>query len=1289
MAAQDPPGDGDPFPLLHLADLDFAFAASTLADLAAYQLALAPWSTSWDDSLAAALKRTWRRRREKARPLITAREPMGIHAPLDLQQRDQFPRFECVDLAFDLDPASVNLDHLSSAQLAAVQFHPAATAELVMAAEDAFFTRRERDFAAGLSLPPFPPSASTSSTPAAPAPVAAAPSPTPLASAPSSTTAVPPAAADSTLPSLPARAPTTSRLPPRPVAPPSIPPTSFTPPGAPPRAAAASAPLDPSLVRAAAGSSSASSASTTSRLPALAKPPALAPPVVAQPQPSSAASASASSPASRAPTTAANVASARDGPARAGERERVRDDEPRRDRARSRSRDRDYDAARSRDRASSSRRSERERGRERSLSPGTAQRERERAAYKEAKAAREREDEERERERERGGRRRRSRDEEGEEGRRARERSSGRSSRERETSRMVERGCDERDERERASGSKPSSSRAYSRARSRSRSRSPATRRDSGHESSFVALGSASRKRAVSPARSDYSHASSTVLRSSTRRRLDDADYASTPARVATPPTGPRRQTPPPSMPRPSESVPIELLSRLHTVFLRHLPGRLSATDIAEFVRHGAPTTRADPIAIKCHSRPNQDFGQAGEAGLEPDVTLAFVMYDEGDVESARELIRCTDHARFRGRKITSSVGAEQTTSSWRWSDFKPSFVDAHHRQQLAAHAARQAPSTYAHASSASSSSSVLANRIAPPHLQPVVDDRAPPPHLAGVPHAAPSAGPSADGGGAGRRASTAAPLPPHTPLPSHLLAALSTLYVSNVAADTTLGECRDFFDPCVGLVGLSLSEVSSSLRALRFRDAWLAFETQRERDRARHELMGGKYPGAAVKLWVELAEMRARNQGEEHEWLRSEMSKDYRSMHLSDYEAACRGNTGDAAGDGVSARSDYSASNPPTPRHQQQQQQPQASPTVDPRRRPSQQHTGTEPPTAPAALRFFPAGQPRPPSGMLDPFMSASSSSSISSGPAGPPSRLAALAQGAPPLDAYSPLAPILPFSTFSTSHSPHPHAYTAPYPQQQQQSSSAPPSRPSTGVPRPGPQTVPGTGSSVHPTDSALMRPPSAPAAAPSAPRGTGFMDPARAALLASSGAAGAGGLVDEPMQLDGDDDERGGGGERRPTAAEEKARAEEAARSAWGARRGGAAAVGAQVQPDGAQPQENGQQGQQDDAGRPRAFSLGIKGRAGSSSGGTSAGTRSPAAPPSTSLDVAPVPAPSAVALAADAPATDTPAADAEAANMAPGISPSALEALGAALKLQGLPGMGDGASNGVEEGSGEAP
>jgi len=386
---------------------------------------------------------------------------------------------------------------------------------------------------------------------------------------------------------------------------------------------------------------------------------------------------------------------------------------------------------------------------------------------------------------------------------------------------------------------------------------------------------------------------------------------------------------------------------------------------------------------------------------------------------------------------------------------------------------------------------------------------------------------------------------------------------------------------------------------------------------------------------------------------LADEMSKDYRSKHLSEYETACHGHGGDAARAGSGARSDYSASNPPTPRIQQQQQPyaQQTSPTLDPRRRPSQQYSTANPPTAPAAPSFVPSAQIGPLSHILD---------------------------------------------SFSTSQASHSHAYSAS--QQQQQSTSAPPTRPSAVVPRPGPQTVLGSGPSAYPTDSATMRPPSAPTTAsaltsapppPSAPRGAGYMDPARAALLASSGAAGAGAggdaLIDEPMQLD--DDEATAVGNGRPTAAEEKARAEEAARSAWGARRGGAAAVGAQVQAqqDGAQQQQNVAQGEHADAGRPRALSLGIKGDAGSSAASSSAETRSPAGTPTTALEPSPAPAPSTPAPAADAPAPDVAAAD----DVAPSISASALQALGAALKLQGLPAASGGTSAGTGEDSSETP
>lgn len=43
---------------------------------------------------------------------------MGIHAPAELRAADPFPRFELIDLGFDLSHGEDSLDALTSAQLA-------------------------------------------------------------------------------------------------------------------------------------------------------------------------------------------------------------------------------------------------------------------------------------------------------------------------------------------------------------------------------------------------------------------------------------------------------------------------------------------------------------------------------------------------------------------------------------------------------------------------------------------------------------------------------------------------------------------------------------------------------------------------------------------------------------------------------------------------------------------------------------------------------------------------------------------------------------------------------------------------------------------------------------------------------------------------------------------------------------------------------------------------------------------------------------------------------------------
>uniref|UniRef100_A0A0K3CFA2 FGENESH: predicted gene_3.183 protein n=1 Tax=Rhodotorula toruloides TaxID=5286 RepID=A0A0K3CFA2_RHOTO len=196
----------DPFPLFHLAELDFECSSTTLGNLPAYQLALAPWSTSWEDGLEATLKRTWRRRRERVRAQINAKAPMGVQVPEAERNGELFPKFELIALDFDLSKGEAALEGLTSAQLATVRFHPAATPDLVLAAEDIFFDRRERDFAAGLSLQSSASPATTAAAPSLPpsAPVVAPAAPLPPAPSPTEAPA-PVAAPPAAVPAPPAR----------------------------------------------------------------------------------------------------------------------------------------------------------------------------------------------------------------------------------------------------------------------------------------------------------------------------------------------------------------------------------------------------------------------------------------------------------------------------------------------------------------------------------------------------------------------------------------------------------------------------------------------------------------------------------------------------------------------------------------------------------------------------------------------------------------------------------------------------------------------------------------------------------------------------------------------------------------------------------------------------------------------------------------------------------------------------------------------------------------------------
>lgn len=185
--------------------------------------------------------------------------------------------------------------------------------------------------------------------------------------------------------------------------------------------------------------------------------------------------------------------------------------------------------------------------------------------------------------------------------------------------------------------------RERSRRRSRSRDRSPArsttSRRSLRDRSRSPGGAASSRKRAASPAQSDVS------LRSSVRRRVDE------PA---------PRTTPPPQMPPPDASLPLEIQQSLCTVFLRHFPGRLGASDIAAFLRSLSP--RLEPVAIKCMSKRNADH--ADGTSPHPDVTLAFVMFEEH--QHMFECIKLADGKMVSGRAILASQGQEQTRSAFR-----------------------------------------------------------------------------------------------------------------------------------------------------------------------------------------------------------------------------------------------------------------------------------------------------------------------------------------------------------------------------------------------------------------------------------------------------------------------------------------------------------------------------------------------------------------------------------------------------------------------------------------------
>ncbi|KAL7343608.1 hypothetical protein BJY59DRAFT_268988 [Rhodotorula toruloides] len=109
------------------------------------------------------------------------------------------------------------------------------------------------------------------------------------------------------------------------------------------------------------------------------------------------------------------------------------------------------------------------------------------------------------------------------------------------------------------------------------------------------------------------------------------------------------------------------------------------------------------------------------------------------------------------------------------------------------------------------------------------MEGRPPPPPPPPGPLAARLGGPSPHAGAPGATGLSGQA----EPLPQHLADALSGLYAANLPESATLAECRDFFDQCDDLVGLTLTAPEPA-RGGMYRSVWLAFSDKQARDRAK-----------------------------------------------------------------------------------------------------------------------------------------------------------------------------------------------------------------------------------------------------------------------------------------------------------------------------------------------------------------------------------------------------------------------------------------------------------------------
>ncbi|BGP19140.1 hypothetical protein JCM10213_006835 [Rhodosporidiobolus nylandii] len=884
MAQPLTPPASDPFPLLHLADLDFDLAPLTIPTLPSYQLALAHLNPDWDDALAPKVKQAWRKRREKARKDITAKVPMGVFAAEEDKEKEQTPwaRFELVDLSFEVKEGG--LDELTSAQLAAMVFHPKSTETLVEEASDIFFNRRERDFALDLSppslsdAPPAVPAASAapavpaaSAAPAAPAPAPAPPAPEP-SSAPS------------------------SRLPLRRAPPPPAP------------------------------QSTASDESLPFGLPGL--------------------------PRNKAVDGAAEKKDGADGrgqddgkslrerekEAYKREKEREKEERERREREKEREREKSRESDRRDDR------------RERERSSGSGGKE----SAGRSRSERERSDRDRDRSRDRRDRSR-ERDYRSERGR-SRSPARGTSSSTRRDSHHSPAPSARHDSHTHSHHS-PSSSR-YDRERDPRVSRTHDDAASSSTAMSRKrsrAEGGEDRSRATSPARSEASLRSSVRRKTDDADLRRDSSVSHLPTARSSPPPvssyGPPRDrtrptTPPPEMPNPGDLIPLSLQDSLTVLFLRHFPGDATEDDVRAFLHSLYPPSSArtavEPLAIKFLPRQTP---QRPIPGAPSTVAIAFAAYEtRAEAQTVLALMGSSTGSPkkiWRGMEVLGSFGNDQTKSVWRFSNFPAAFVERYYQNQLAAFAARKSSTAGPPPPPAPPPGLSEANAPLPPRLpiQPAADAGAetasgssrlppslvnrpaPPTPIAIPPNAAaalapPSASGLASGSSTPTRTDEERQLRVELKLqkekkaraereekerrdavllPPQLQQEIKTLRVENLPEDVTLNACRDYFDACDGLIGVSLSPPFPP-GVFKQRHVWLAFAAPTHlRENAKHKLFGSRFGGHRMKMWIEKGEERWARQGERHDWAWSEMSKEYRNSH-KDEHARCLEAAGFAA---------------------------------------------------------------------------------------------------------------------------------------------------------------------------------------------------------------------------------------------------------------------------------------------------------------------------------------------------------------------------------------------------------